>query len=127
MPLLAKSVLIVLFFAGWYGAIAGYSTAYDQGRKDALADKSKLDYDRGAKDGKEAARRELSQESLSSVEVQVKAKVQQYEEQVNQQLNARINQAYQTGASDYARKVIDHDMQFVTGPNKKENQGAVKK
>lgn len=114
MPLLAKSIFVFLFCAGWYGALAGYSNAYDQGRKDALGDKSQVDYTRGVKDGRETARRELNQESLSSVEAQVKAKVQEYEAQINQQMNARLNQAYQSGQSDYAKRVIDHDMQFVS-------------
>lgn len=119
MPLLAKSIFVILFFTGWYGAIVGHSNAYDQGRKDALADKTQADYVRGVKDGNTNTRRELSQENMSAVEVQVKAKVQQYEEQLNQQLNAKINQAYQAGESDYARRIIEHDLQFTAKPKEK--------
>lgn len=114
IPPLAKAVFIILFFAGWYGAWASHENAYDQGWKDAAAEKSHLEYDRGVKDGRETMRRELNQENLSSVDAQVRAKVQEYEEGLNQQMNVKMAQAYQAGESDYARRIIEHDMQFTS-------------
>lgn len=127
MRTLGKAVFIILFFAGWYGTWATYSNGYDQGRKDALADKATAEYARGVKDGINRGRRELTQENLSSVDAQVKAKVQEYEDSINQQMNAKLQQAFQAGASAYARQIIDHDLQFSSGPKKKENSIEVKK
>lgn len=120
IPLLIRSAVVILLFAGWYGAWASHENAYDQGRKDALADKSQADYKRGYDLGVELGKREASQEALSSIQAQVQAKVQEAETSLNSQLNVRLSQAYQQGQNDYARKVIDHDIQFTSGANKKE-------
>lgn len=108
-------LLLAASVTGWYGAYAGYSLGFDAGSKDLNQTAQTASFQKGFDAGKMQAARDSGPQIQQAVDMQVRAKVQDAQDDLNRQMQQRMMQAFQQGAAAQAKAMADRAVGFSVG------------